>query len=383
MQLQNDPVVGPLARHPSLSLDSSTMTSHAASIVVNYTSPSGRVVRTRKLRDALVTHHNTRRQLLLESSGIAPLFFPLDEATQVCANFVNEGKLSLRSGTAHCTVLVAGAPPHELAQLVARIRGVPETGTVVAKSESHASKLSKPHVVGDGRGTTPTSPAEPSFSLLAKAAAHVQSASTTASKRANIATLLARQSTTGSTSKIVMTSAPAKPHDGLVELTPEQMKVVSAVMEGHSVFYTGGAGTGKSAVLKELRRALPSTTTVFTGTTGVAACAIGGITVHAFAGVPVASVRALQSRDMTVTSIVEAVRRRRDAVQRWKTIKTLVIDEISMLDAETFDLFEAVARGVRSDARPFGGVQLCVAGDFFQVSCNGIVSMANYFELAA
>ena len=70
-----------------------------------------------------------------------------------------------------------------------------------------------------------------------------------------------------------------------MNLIPEQMAVVNAIRAGKSVFFTGGAGTGKSYLLKRLITLLPPQSTFITASTGAAACHIGGTTLHAFAGV--------------------------------------------------------------------------------------------------
>ena len=54
-------------------------------------------------------------------------------------------------------------------------------------------------------------------------------------------------------------------------------------------------------------------------------------------------------------------------LQQWKNCQHLIIDEISMTDSELFDKIEAVARAVRKNDRPFGGIQLIVCGDFLQL----------------
>lgn len=59
---------------------------------------------------------------------------------------------------------------------------------------------------------------------------------------------------------------------------------MSAVMSGRNVFFTGSAGTGKSFLLKRILSALAPDTTYATASTGIAACQIGGTTLHAFAG---------------------------------------------------------------------------------------------------
>ncbi|EEP80101.1 DNA repair and recombination protein pif1 [Uncinocarpus reesii 1704] len=93
-----------------------------------------------------------------------------------------------------------------------------------------------------------------------------------------------------------------------------------------------------------------------TASTGLAACNIEGVTLHSFAGV------GLGKEDAT-----GLVKRNQKARNRWLRTKVLVIDEISMVDGEFFDKLEEVARKIRNNGRPFGGIQLVVTGDFFQL----------------
>lgn len=67
-------------------------------------------------------------------------------------------------------------------------------------------------------------------------------------------------------------------------LTKEQQKILKAVHQGYSIFFTGSAGTGKSYLLRKIIGSLPPDVTVASASTGVAACQIGGITLHSFAG---------------------------------------------------------------------------------------------------
>ena len=55
--------------------------------------------------------------------------------------------------------------------------------------------------------------------------------------------------------------------------------------------------------------------------------------------------------------------------ERWKRLDILIIDEISMLNPELFDKLEEIARNIRRDDRPFGGIQLILSGDFCQLPC--------------
>ncbi|DAZ98393.1 TPA: hypothetical protein N0F65_000107 [Lagenidium giganteum] len=73
--------------------------------------------------------------------------------------------------------------------------------------------------------------------------------------------------------------------------------------------------------------------------------------------------RPYQSRD----AILEAIKHKRDAVKRWKTVDLLVIDEVSMLDGQLFDDLEWIARRIRGNTAFFGGIQLVLCGDFFQL----------------
>uniref|UniRef100_A0A914VT25 ATP-dependent DNA helicase PIF1 n=1 Tax=Plectus sambesii TaxID=2011161 RepID=A0A914VT25_9BILA len=149
------------------------------------------------------------------------------------------------------------------------------------------------------------------------------------------------------------------PTDGdRLQLSAEQKTVVKAVLSGVNVFFTGSAGTGKSLVLRRIVGFLPASTTFITAATGVAACQIGGVTVHSFAGI--GSGQFDLERSFELAS-------RRHIAQQWRKCTHLIIDEISMIDADFFTKMEHVARYVRGNDRPFGGIQLILCGDFFQL----------------
>jgi ATP-dependent DNA helicase PIF1 len=61
------------------------------------------------------------------------------------------------------------------------------------------------------------------------------------------------------------------------------------------------------------------------------------------------------------------VKRNQKARNRWLRTKVLVVDEVSMVDGDLFDKLEEIARRIRNNGRPFGGIQLVVTGDFFQL----------------
>ncbi len=144
----------------------------------------------------------------------------------------------------------------------------------------------------------------------------------------------------------------------LLPLTTEQTQVLDLVKKGESVFFTGSAGTGKSYLLKRIISALPPDTTFPTASTGAAACLIGGTTLHSFAGIGSGSV----SLERCI-----ALASRNQHLSTWRKCRCLVIDEISMVDADLFDKIEGVARAVRRSKEPFGGIQLVLCGDFLQL----------------
>jgi ATP-dependent exoDNAse (exonuclease V) alpha subunit len=125
---------------------------------------------------------------------------------------------------------------------------------------------------------------------------------------------------------------------------------------------TGAAGTGKSFTLRQairrLRQRHGAEMIYVTASTGTAAFNIGGITVHSFAGIGMGT--------GTIRQLVDKVEAS-PACANWQTARCLVIDEVSMLDGKLFDTLEEVARGVRGNSAPFGGLQVVVFGDFYQL----------------
>ncbi|KAM8727219.1 ATP-dependent DNA helicase PIF1 [Acanthopagrus schlegelii] len=142
------------------------------------------------------------------------------------------------------------------------------------------------------------------------------------------------------------------------KLNKEQAAVLSAVLSGKNVFFTGSAGTGKSFLLKRIMGSLPPKSTFATASTGVAACHIGGTTLHSFAGVGSGSAPLEQCIELA---------QRPGVLQHWTSCRHLIIDEVSMVEAQFFDKLESVARSVRRSTEPFGGIQLIVCGDFLQL----------------
>ncbi|WP_419657037.1 Helicase domain protein [Desulfosarcina variabilis str. Montpellier] len=129
---------------------------------------------------------------------------------------------------------------------------------------------------------------------------------------------------------------------------------------GCNIFLTGKAGTGKTTFLQTLKQSFPKRLVV-TAPTGVAAINAGGVTLHSFFQlpfgpfVPDGETGRLQYRFS------------RDKIDIIKNLDLLVIDEISMVRADLLDGVDAMLRRFRPGNEPFGGVQLLMIGDLFQL----------------
>ncbi len=130
---------------------------------------------------------------------------------------------------------------------------------------------------------------------------------------------------------------------------------------GHSVFLTGGAGSGKTYVLNEYTKWLKShvISTAITASTGIAATHIGGVTIHSWSGIGI--------KDRLTEYDIDELEQKKNLYTRYKSTQVLVIDEISMLHATRLDMVDLIARTIRRDERPFGGMQVVFCGDFFQL----------------
>ena len=98
-----------------------------------------------------------------------------------------------------------------------------------------------------------------------------------------------------------------------------------------------------------------------TSTTGISALLFGGVTLHSFLGIGLGQGSA--------ESIVGKLFKRSHFRKRWNELEVLIIDEISMLSPDLFDKLEYVARRIRHNEAPFGGIQLILSGDYCQLPC--------------
>lgn len=128
---------------------------------------------------------------------------------------------------------------------------------------------------------------------------------------------------------------------------------------GANVFLTGAPGAGKTYVLNEFiqnARARGASVAV-TASTGIASTHINGQTIHSWSGIGVSTALTEQ-----LLKLIRSRRRR-----KIQSVDILVIDEVSMMHAWLFDMVDQVCRVMRRDPRPFGGMQVVLSGDFFQL----------------
>ena len=131
------------------------------------------------------------------------------------------------------------------------------------------------------------------------------------------------------------------------------------MLSGESVLLTGPAGAGKTFVLNQFIRLAKSEGkhVSVTATTGLAATHLGGTTIHSWAGIGV--------YDYLPQGFAEHMAKGRHEIISKTDI--LIIDEISMLHDYRLDMVDEVCRIVRKSDEPFGGIQVIMSGDFFQL----------------
>jgi ATP-dependent DNA helicase PIF1 len=144
-----------------------------------------------------------------------------------------------------------------------------------------------------------------------------------------------------------------------IKLNPEQAEGLALVRAGQNVFLTGPAGTGKSVLLRELRKAYPGI--AVTGSTGISALNVEGCTLHSWAGFTI-------NEKETAAMVAKKHMDRKNSI--WHSIKyseRLAIDEISMIDSDLLDKLDDMLKIVRKSEKPFGGIQLILFGDVLQL----------------
>lgn len=130
---------------------------------------------------------------------------------------------------------------------------------------------------------------------------------------------------------------------------------------GYNVYLTGSAGAGKTFLLNRYIEHLKKNNVevAVTASTGIAATHMGGVTIHSWSGLGIR--HRLSEQD------IDVLEERRYLFERFQNTRVLIIDEVSMLHHFRLDLVERVIRSFKRNNLPFGGMQVILCGDFFQL----------------
>lgn len=145
----------------------------------------------------------------------------------------------------------------------------------------------------------------------------------------------------------------------LAELTPEQQVALELLESGENVFVTGGAGSGKSFVLRHFMKDLDPKVAPILASTGAAAVLLGGRTFHSFFGIGI-----LEGGPQATYDRVTQDQR---VLARLRRVEGFILDEVSMIPAPALETAERLARYARESTLPWGGMRVIMVGDFAQL----------------
>jgi ATP-dependent DNA helicase PIF1 len=147
-------------------------------------------------------------------------------------------------------------------------------------------------------------------------------------------------------------------------LSPDQLKAFKLIESGKNIFVTGPGGTGKSHLIRNIVKwgKYNSKEVQVCALTGCAALLLecGAKTIHSWAGIGIAS----GPSDKTISLIGKHKYKSR----AWRKVDILIIDEVSMMSKKIFDILDGIGRVARKcPTKPFGGIQIVLSGDFYQL----------------
>ncbi len=140
-----------------------------------------------------------------------------------------------------------------------------------------------------------------------------------------------------------------------------QQEAFEILKLGHNTFLTGSAGTGKSYLLNQYITYLRSREVplAITASTGIAATHIGGQTIHSWSGIGI--------KDTVSKGNLVLLEKNDKLAKRLRSVRVLIIDEISMLSGKILTGVSEILKHIRKSPEPFGGLQVILSGDFFQL----------------
>lgn len=140
-----------------------------------------------------------------------------------------------------------------------------------------------------------------------------------------------------------------------------QDKALAILKSGKNVFLTGSAGTGKTYVLNQYIEYLKErkVAVAVTASTGIAATHMNGMTIHSWAGIGV--------KEFITQGNLVSMKSKKYLKDHLEKVKVLIIDEISMLHKNQLNAVDVVLRFFKDNSEAFGGIQVVLCGDFFQL----------------
>jgi hypothetical protein len=140
-----------------------------------------------------------------------------------------------------------------------------------------------------------------------------------------------------------------------------QETALKILKSGQNVFLTGSAGTGKTHILNEFILYLKSRKVIPTivAPTGIAASHLNGQTIHSYFSLGI--------RDSIDEEFISNLLDKKYLQTRFKKLKILIIDEISMVSPNIFASMDRILRAFKQSDEPFAGIQVVLSGDFFQL----------------
>lgn len=161
-----------------------------------------------------------------------------------------------------------------------------------------------------------------------------------------------------------------------VNLSKQQMEVVTSFKNGENIFLSGMAGSGKSTIIKFIIDYCKNQEINYSiiAPTGCAAILVNGITIHSFFGMDFnieENVKNNQDYLLYINKIKNNVNKlHKKYKKKYNLIKNtdvLIIDEISMVSNVMFENISDMLKIIKKCNKPFGGIQLILSGDFYQL----------------
>ncbi len=145
----------------------------------------------------------------------------------------------------------------------------------------------------------------------------------------------------------------------MATLSPEQQHALELLGSGENIFLTGGAGSGKSYLIRHFMQQLDPKQTPILASTGAAAVLLGGRTFHSFFGLGI--------MEGGVDATFERASKDHRLLNRIKNAEGVIVDEISMIPGAALMTAEAIAKKAKGSKLPWGGMRIICVGDFAQL----------------